>query len=211
MLLRWFEYFSLFWLIPVLLYVFREQTAPLIIPFIVLVALLCSCILWRDEKLQKQWQRAKNMKRKHLRPLWQTFAILGLLIAAFTYIYTPDTFLDFPLNHTISWLAIIVVYPLLSVIPQEVIFRIYFFHRFKNLFASKLSCAWLSSISFGFAHLIYGNWIAVVFSFFGGLIFSYRFIQTKSIAVVMIEHTMWGLFLFTIGLGSFFITKPIYG
>ena len=162
MLYRWVEYVSLFWLAPAILFVFREQLAPLILPFIVTVAVICSIILWQDDKIQKQWRRAKDLRRKHFNPLWQTFAILASLVALFTYLYTPETFLDFPLNHTMSWILILMIYPLLSVIPQEVIFRVYFFHRFKRLFTSKISRAWLSSLSFGFAHLVYGNWIAVI-------------------------------------------------
>ncbi|WP_448548597.1 CPBP family intramembrane glutamic endopeptidase [Thalassotalea fusca] len=208
MLFRWVEFLCLFWIIPICLFAFREPLAPLIIPFIICVALLCSLILWRDDKLQKQWQRAKLLQRKHFRPMWQSFLALAILTIIFVYFYTPNTLFDLPLNHTYSWLVLIVAYPLLSVVPQEVIFRIYFFHRFKKLFSSKLTCAWLSSICFGFAHIIYSNWIAVIFSFMGGLLFSFRFVQTKSIALVIVEHSLWGVFLFTIGLGSFFIATP---
>lgn len=114
-------------------------------------------------------------------------------------------FLHWPLNEPWMWVATLLIYPVVSVIPQEIIFRTYFFHRYKKILPSKYARWALSTFVFGLAHLVYGNWIAVVISWFGGAIFGYRYMQTNSTPVVVIEHAIWGSFLFTIGLGSYLV------
>ena len=57
-------------------------------------------------------------------------------------------------------------------------------------------------------HLVYGNWIAMILSWFGGALFGYRYMQTRSTPVVVVEHAIWGSFIFTIGLGSYLVISP---
>ena len=102
------------------------------------------------------------------------------------------------------------LYPALLVLPQELLFRCFFFHRYESLFGGK---TWLlilcNAASFGLSHLFYGNWIAPTLSFVGGLLFAWRYATTRSLAAVSLEHALWGNYLFTIGIGWYFYSGAI--
>ena len=125
------------------------------------------------------------------------------------YLLAPDILFNLPSQHLELWLLTLMLYPIVSVLPQEVIFRTYFFHRYKHIIPSKTHRWLLSSLTFGLAHIVYGNWIAVVLSSVAGALFGYRYMQTRSTLLVIVEHTLWGTFVFTIGLGAYFLTAQI--
>jgi membrane protease YdiL (CAAX protease family) len=53
-------------------------------------------------------------------------------------------------------------------------------------------------------HIVYRNPLAVVLTFFGGLIFAWRYKVTNSLLTSSFEHALYGCWLFTVGLGDFF-------
>jgi uncharacterized protein len=95
---------------------------------------------------------------------------------------------------------VIVLYPLLSVIPQELIFRKFFFFRYGMFFTPYVLIV-LNALVFSFVHLVFKNYIALVLTFVGGILFITTYIKTKSFSLVCIEHALYGDLLFTIGLG----------
>ncbi|MGB1201871.1 MAG: CPBP family intramembrane glutamate endopeptidase, partial [Cognaticolwellia aestuarii] len=40
-------------------------------------------------------------------------------------------------------------------------------------------------------------------AFLGGLLFSYTYAQSRSTFVCVIEHSLWGLWMFTLGVGQY--------
>lgn len=58
-------------------------------------------------------------------------------------------------------------------------------------------------------HIVFNNYIAVVFTFLAGLIFMKTYIDTKSFGLVCIEHALYGNMIFTIGLGEYFYHNRI--
>lgn len=104
--------------------------------------------------------------------------------------------------HVVAFL--IFLYPILSALPQEFIFCTYFFERFKPLFSTEKAMIIASSIVFAYAHVLYINPIAPTLSLVGGYIFATTYAQTKSLALVTIEHGLYGNSLFVIGLGWYF-------
>jgi len=58
------------------------------------------------------------------------------------------------------WLAIFLLYPLWSVVPQELIYRSFFFNRYKVLFRNEKVMAVASAAFFAFLHIVFNNWIA---------------------------------------------------
>jgi hypothetical protein len=46
--------------------------------------------------------------------------------------------------------------------------------------------------------------VAVVFSMIGGYFFATTYTRHKSLAAAFIEHSLYGCYLFTIGLGYYF-------
>jgi membrane protease YdiL (CAAX protease family) len=95
------------------------------------------------------------------------------------------------------------LYPVLAAAPQELIFRAFFFHRYAPIFPGPASLLAANALSFGLAHLLYANWIAVVLSTLGGLLFASRYWRTGSLLVVSLEHGLWGDLLFTVGVGGY--------
>jgi membrane protease YdiL (CAAX protease family) len=96
------------------------------------------------------------------------------------------------------------LYPLLSVYPQELLYRGFFFHRYAPLFGSGRGMLLASALSFGFVHIIFRNTLAVFLCVSGGLLFALTYNQSGSLLLACLEHALFGNFLFTIGLGQFF-------
>ncbi len=144
--------------------------------------------------------------------LWK---IIGVFIPAacalsfLTYYAYPNLFLAFPIRRPVSWALFMILYPPIAAYSQEIIFRSWFFHRYAVVFASSRVMVMTSALSFGLAHLFYGNWVAPVIASAGGVIFGYRYLRTNCLTAVAIEHGLWGDFLFSIGIGWFLYSGQI--
>lgn len=138
------------------------------------------------------------------RRLLLRFIPFGLALILFMWVNIPDELFSLPQRSLVMWATIMVLYPLLSVLPQEIIVRSFFFRRYKSLFWDAAAMRIASALAFGWMHIIMCNWVAVVFSMIGGLLFSDTYDKTKSLAVVCFEHAVYGCFLFTIGMGHYF-------
>lgn len=204
---RLYELIGLFVGLPILGFIIANSEPSLVFLLLALVGCGCVCVLWKDQSFKRKRLWQLKDAREHLLKSLRLFIPLASVIAAWVYFLLPELFLSLPAHQTEFWLVTLLIYPLISVIPQELIFRTYFFHRYKPLFPSKYTRLWVSSFLFGLAHSIYGNWIAVVGSWVCGLLFGYRYIQSRSTAIVVIEHTLWGSFIFTIGLDAFVLLE----
>ncbi|MEM0912850.1 MAG: CPBP family intramembrane glutamic endopeptidase [Pseudomonadota bacterium] len=201
----WFEFLLLFIATPLLVYFFVNDLHTWLMPILVLCGAICIIILLRDKGFSRRRLYVKPFFRKHVRTSFRFFALGAVLSCFIVWAFLSDWFFAFPRQHPEFWLWTLAIYPLISVVPQEIIFRTFFFHRYKHIMPSKLVRLGTSSLSFGFAHLVYGNWIAVVVSALGGLFFGYRYLYTRCTAVVVVEHTLWGALVFTVGFGVFFV------
>ncbi|MDD5587311.1 MAG: CPBP family intramembrane metalloprotease [Alphaproteobacteria bacterium] len=132
------------------------------------------------------------------------FLILAPFLAAFTFYIVPDRFLSFPKERPLLWAVVMVLYPLLSALPQEVVFRAFFFERYRPILPKFIAMIAMSALSFGFVHVMFHNWIAPVFAAGGGAIFAYSYAQHRSLKWAAIEHAVYGCFIFTLGLGWYF-------
>lgn len=92
---------------------------------------------------------------------------------------------------------------------QEVIFRGFFFHRYRTLFPNASVMLLTNGISFGMFHIFYGNWFSPLLAAVGGMVFGYRYLKSGSLLPAAIEHALYGNFLFTIGLGWYFYSGSI--
>ncbi len=95
-------------------------------------------------------------------------------------------------------------YPILSVIQQEFMFRIFFFERYKSLFSHQKELIIVNSLLFMLVHIIYENWIALLLTFFGNFLFVRTYLKTKSFYLLVLEHSLYGYLIFLSGLGEFF-------
>ena len=137
------------------------------------------------------------------RRLFSFFFIGALFSGVFYGIINQGNWFLLPRNSFHDWLLLLLLYPLLSVVPQELIFRTYFFHRYKRIMPKKSLRIVISATVFALAHIVYANWVAVLLAFIGGLLFSFTYAQSRSTFVCVIEHSLWGLWMFTLGIGQY--------
>lgn len=130
--------------------------------------------------------------------------VTGLAMIGLTALVFPDLFLQLPREQTRLWLLVLVLYPLLSVAPQETIYRTFFMQRYAPLFGPAAGMRWINALAFGWGHLFFLNWAALVLSGIGGLLLADTWQKTKSFKWVCIEHALYGQILFTCGLGRWF-------
>ena len=109
-------------------------------------------------------------------------------------------------------LFLLLFYLFFSVIPQELIFRFFFFHRYTNYF-NKNELLLVNSLSFSLCHVIYFDVHIFLFSFFGNLLFTFNFMKHKSLLLVISEHFLIGQTLIILGFFdnfNFSLIKKLY-
>ena len=149
--------------------------------------------------------------------MWNIGALperVGLILAIFTVVavviwvgvrrFAPELEWSFVRSNPGLWAIVMVAYPVLSVYPQGIIYRAFFFERYGALFPSRWMMIVASAAAFAFMHLIFRNWLAVGLTFAGGMLFAWRYAETGSLATSSFEHALYGCWLFTVGLGQYF-------
>ena len=201
--LRWLEMLGIFLLLPLLALPFRQQLQLWLIPVLLLLALYCYGMISRDAS----FKRFRLLNAAQVAPLLRRrlpVFVLGALLCLLLYSLLGDgRWFAMPSESPESWLLLLVLYPLLSAWPQELIFRTFFFHRYKKIIPRKKHRMLLSAALFGFAHVVYGNWVAILLALLGGLLFAYTYAKTRSTLACVVEHSIWGIWLFTLGLGHY--------
>jgi CAAX protease family protein len=142
--------------------------------------------------------------RGQLRRMLILWAIAAVVVLFALLILSPGRLFELPRQNPLLWGFIMIFYPLLSVYPQELIFCGFLYHRYAPVFGTRTGFVAASAAAFGFVHIIYGQWLSVVLTAILGALLAYHFSRTRSLAVVWLEHALYGLMAFTIGLGSFF-------
>lgn len=155
------------------------------------------------ERLRDVW-KFREITRDSAKPMLRMLGLAILFLGAATAFLLPERLFSFVLERPALWAMVMLLYPLLSVLPQEIIFRLFFFERYKPFFASGTTMVVASGLAFGFAHIIFLNWVAPLLTALGGLIFALTYSRRRSLALVSLEHALYGNFIFTIGLGIYF-------
>ena len=132
------------------------------------------------------------------------FALVALMVAAGVYFLAPQRLFNFVRRAPAFWAIVMCLYPALSVYPQGIIYRAFFFERYRSLFPNSLALIVASAVAFSFAHIIFRNPIAISFTLVGGLLFAWRYAATGSLFTSSFEHALYGCWMFTIGLGEYF-------
>jgi membrane protease YdiL (CAAX protease family) len=176
-----------------------------ILPQLWLMGLVCLLLLLRDSGFDRRQLRSLP---RHLRSCLRRIGLIflaGGIVAMLAAAHFPEVSLfGFPRRHPLFWLAVLLLYPPVSALPQELIFRVFLFHRYRCLFPTPGLMIAASAGSFALTHLILGNWVAPLLSLVGGLLFAYTYAMSRSLTVVALEHGLWGGWLFTLGLGRYF-------
>ncbi|MFT4698752.1 MAG: membrane protease YdiL (CAAX protease family) [Flavobacteriaceae bacterium] len=193
------ELFLLFVLLPISLVI----TYPIALKasFILIGFIYISIILLRVEKISFKVKSSIDWKA-----FWKRILLLflGVILTTTLYVFIIDSNKLFcvVLNKPLLWIAILGVYTLLSVWPQEIIYRTFFFARYESLFQNKKLFIFINAILFSLAHLFFKNTLVIVLTFIGGLLFAYTYHKTKSTFLASMEHALYGNWLFTVGMGE---------
>jgi membrane protease YdiL (CAAX protease family) len=139
------------------------------------------------------------------------FAVVAMLIWAGVRAFAPELQFIFVRTNPGFWAVVMIAYPWLSVYPQGVLYRAFFFERYGSFFPGKWAMIVASAAAFAFLHLIFRNWLAPALTFAGGLLFAWRYAETGSLAASSFEHALYGCWLFTVGLGQYFYHGTIAG
>jgi len=193
-----FEFVLIYLLIPIILFFIKSKIAIFLV--LISIFILSIFLLNKDQKF-----KFNNLKTKiH----WKLCIILTILFFVTIYIYTffldQNLLFKFPLKHFFLWLVVIIFYPFLSVVPQEFIFRVLFFHRYSPLFKNRIDCSIIiNTFIFSYSHLVFSNFHAILITTIASPLFAWAYIK-RSFATCIILHSIGGQLIFTIGLGKYF-------
>jgi uncharacterized protein len=175
-----------------------------LIPFhklVLLVVLFIYCVIILMN------QRHHNPERFNTKANWRLILLrfigISILILVWIKIFSPNPlFADFKANKKL--LLMTLIYPFSSAFPQELIFREFFFFRYRPIFRNEIVLIAINVILFAFAHIYFANWTILIFTLIGGIIFAFTYLKTKSLLVVTIEHTLFGMLILSSGLSEQF-------
>jgi len=206
------EFFLLCLALPTVIIVFR--LAPMMF-FFLWSATLYTYVVYRlithgRESFRSVWKWSE-VNWANLRPILIRFAVVAVAMVLFVLWYDPDRLFALPRYKPEIILPIIILYPLLSAIPQEFVFCTFFFERYRRFFPTKWAMVLASSVVFAYAHVLFINPVAPTLSFIAGLIFASTYMKTRSLALVSIEHGLYGNAMFIIGLGWYFYSGSMRG
>ena len=191
-------------------YIIFTASAPYMLSFLWGAALYGFIILrlvYHDH-LKQIW-KWKSVNWKGLKPLLIRWVLACIAMTVLLYLYDPDRMLKMAMERGWFTLTLLCLYPIFSALPQEFIFCSFFFERYKPFFGEGKLMIVASAITFAYAHCLYLNPVAPSLSLLGGLIFAHTYLKTKSLAMVTIEHGLYGNFLFFIGLGWYFYSGSV--
>ncbi len=200
------EFSFLFIVLPLL--IFYRILPNLPIPYLLAAAMAAFLILRHDHSFDSATLLSTTGIRQHLPLLLLRDAVFLALLSLAVRQFAPELLFSFVKRAPRFWVLVMFLYPLVSVYPQELLYRVFFFHRYQSLFGSGWALLLASALAFAFVHIIFRNRLALGLSVLGGLLFAYTYQHSDSLLLTCMEHAMFGDFLFTIGLGQFFYVGP---
>jgi uncharacterized protein len=160
-----------------------------------------------DRSFDLRRELARGFRLRELIWIVALFFVVSALVSMWVWLNRPEDFLAFPTARPWLWATVMLLYPLLSALPQELIYRTFFFHRYGALFGDR---RWLAiavnGALFGFGHVIFDSAVSVILSGVLGVLLAYRYTENRSVWAVWIEHLLYGQLVFTVGLGRYFFT-----
>ena len=204
-LLRWAEFAALFVLAPLLIALFLPPR--MMFPALALFSLgglglllLTGGFDWRF--LRRGWW--------HLP--WAEAGLVALAVlatgAAILSATRPEALFFLPRNAPQFMLLIALLYPLLSALPQELIFRALFFHRYGALMPSRRAAMLANAAVFAHAHLMYWSVVVLVMTAVGGWLFARAYLD-RGFPAAWFLHALAGNAIFLVGMGAYFYTGAV--
>jgi membrane protease YdiL (CAAX protease family) len=159
---------------------------------------------WRNLWHGKGWTAAQK-KSAVLRFVASAAAIIIL-----TSFLVPERLFRFPIERPGTWVMVMCLYPLLSALPQELVFRSYFTTRFARLFPTPFAMVAANAVLFGLIHVMFHNFVSPSLCLVAGALFAYSYQQHRSLKWAAIEHAAYGCMVFTAGIGFYFVVGHLH-
>lgn len=174
-----------------------------------ILALLAALVLLdglrRLRILRKAWfGRLRRAERALMPRLLVRFCLCAALLVALIAWLAPDRLFELPRERPRLWLMLLAGYPLLSVLPQEWLYRRLFRRRYGPLFASTAGWIWASAAAFAWLHIVFGNLLAPLLCLIGGGFFAQTYARSRSLRLAVVEHSLYGMLVFSAGIGEYF-------
>ena len=195
--LKKLEFFFIFLIIPST--IFFLDSSIIIFLSLYLVSILSLVILYFDKTFL-----FTSLKKKIDWKFVIIFSVIFFFLGFFYVLLVDKNLLFiFPKTNFKLWLIVIFIYPILSVIPQELVYRVFFFQRYFPNINRFYFPVFLNLVVFAYGHLVFSNMHAIIITAIVSPIFTYAYLK-KSFLTCVILHTLGGQIIFTLGLGKYF-------
>lgn len=144
-------------------------------------------------------------------PWWEVLGIAAATLvsgAVILWLARPEALFALARSQPGFLLLIWCLYPLLSALPQELIFRPLFFHRYGALLPQGQGAIALNAAIFSFAHLMYWSWVVALMTFVGGWVFARAYLR-HGFPAAWLLHAVAGNVLFAVGMGYYFYSGNV--
>ncbi len=203
--LRWAEFATLFVVLPLVIAVFLPPR--MMFPALFLftlgglgLLLLTGSFDWRF--LRRGWRQLPWAEAGLI--------VLAVLVSGTVILWLGGRGQPFSLPRRAPdlMLLILLLYPLLSALPQELIFRALFFHRYGAMMPSQRVAVAVNAAVFAHAHLMYWSPVVLVFTAVGGWLFA-RAYMSRGFPAAWFLHAVAGNAIFLVGMGAYFYTGAV--
>jgi hypothetical protein len=132
------EFAAVFVVVPLLIYFRRIPNLP--IPYLLIIAFLAFLVLRSDPTFNLSQLTHWDNVRPYLTTILirDAVCVVGLGIAV--YLLAPELLFSLIRRSPRLWALVFLLYPLLSVYPQELLYRAFFFHRYRRVSAAVGAC-----------------------------------------------------------------------
>lgn len=138
---------------------------------------------------------------------WAILLIGGVLAAAacvaVVLIVAPEQIGRIIRDHFGLWLVVVIAYPIISALPQEIMYRTLFFERYGALMPSPMVAILLNGAAFAFAHLFMMSTVTLIVTSISGAYIGWAYLRRHSLVLSVLLHGLAGDIAFTVGLGRY--------
>jgi hypothetical protein len=200
---RWVELVVLFGVGP---WVVSLGPRWLVLPVIIAGGAICLVALLRDPTFRRGTLTGLTTARLGLRGvLLRALAVWAGLLVFAVLTQGLSALFRLPRTRPFLWVTVMLLYPLLSVYPQELMYRTFFFHRYAGLFKRPAALLAANALLFGWSHIIVHNRVAMLLATVGGALLAITYQRWRSTVLVSVEHALYGNFIFSVGIGGMFV------
>ena len=213
MRLRFLELFLLFAVLPMILLAMRAsgiRVSPL--PVLWLATICCLLMLRRSRPTTAPTTGIDPdpVTRSRARIEFVVTVVLGSLLLLLLYGFISDEpMFVFPRRNPLVWLVVLVLYPMLSVVPQGIVFRRWFVGRYRSILGTGTCMVLVGAIAFACSHVLFGNLVAPLVTCIGGVLFMRTYLNSGKGWLADLQHAILGDVAFTIGYGQWLYAGPV--